>query len=460
MGRTEHVDYLVVGAGAAGLAFTDALIDHGDATVAVVDRRASPGGHWNDAYPFVQLHQASLFYGVASTQLGQGEIQTDGPEAGLHERATGAQVREYYEDVLEQHLLGSGRVDFHGRCDYIGGGTFRELDTGTEHNVRPECRIVDARYLSPVVPAGRPAPFVVDEDARVVPVGESPAVRGGYREFVVVGSGKTATDACVWLLQRGIDPDRIRWVRPREPWMLDRARVQPDPAAILGMAADTMAAAAGAADLDDLFLSLEERGVVVRIDPGLNPTMAKTPTLGRWELDLLRSIGDVIRLGHVRRVGGTTMWLDQGDVPLVPGTLVVDCAADGLPAHRTIPIWAPGEITIQPIRTGFPCFGAALAGYVEATRPDDDTKNRLCPSTPYGNSLAEWAAMTLLGSRAAASFMAEPDIAQWANEVPLNPARIPAGYGPSPELDAARASMELYSGPGMARLAQLAGLAS
>ena len=68
------------------MAFTDALIDHADVHVTMVDRRHASGGHWNDAYPFVQLHQASLFYGVASTVLGHGAVQDRGPERGLHER--------------------------------------------------------------------------------------------------------------------------------------------------------------------------------------------------------------------------------------------------------------------------------------------------------------------------------------------------------------------------------------
>src|SRR3712207_5465830 len=73
--ETLEADYLVVGAGAAGMAFTDALIDHADVRVALVDRRHAPGGHWLDAYPFVRLHQASAFYGVASTLLGGGRVQ-------------------------------------------------------------------------------------------------------------------------------------------------------------------------------------------------------------------------------------------------------------------------------------------------------------------------------------------------------------------------------------------------
>jgi len=80
--RQVHADYLVVGAGATGMAFTDALIDHDEtARVALVDRRHAVGGHWLEAYPFVRLHQSSTFYGVASTVLGGGRRQDVGPEA-------------------------------------------------------------------------------------------------------------------------------------------------------------------------------------------------------------------------------------------------------------------------------------------------------------------------------------------------------------------------------------------
>ena len=80
--RSLETDYLVVGAGAMGMAFTDALIDHADVHVTLVDRRHAAGGHWQDAYPFVQLHQASVFYGVASTVLGTGAVQQQRPGGG------------------------------------------------------------------------------------------------------------------------------------------------------------------------------------------------------------------------------------------------------------------------------------------------------------------------------------------------------------------------------------------
>ncbi|MEW1821579.1 NAD(P)-binding protein [Arthrobacter sp. NPDC080031] len=59
-----EADYLVVGSGAAGMAFADVLLHETDHTMVTVDRHHAPGGHWNDAYPFVRLHQPSATYGV------------------------------------------------------------------------------------------------------------------------------------------------------------------------------------------------------------------------------------------------------------------------------------------------------------------------------------------------------------------------------------------------------------
>jgi len=69
-------DYLVVGSGAMGMAFADTLLTEIEANIIIVDRFAKPGGHWNDAYPFVTLHQPSTFYGVSSKELSQGLTAT------------------------------------------------------------------------------------------------------------------------------------------------------------------------------------------------------------------------------------------------------------------------------------------------------------------------------------------------------------------------------------------------
>ena len=63
-------DYLIIGAGAMGLAFADELVTQSpDVRIILVDRRAKPGGHWVDSYRFVTLHQPAAYYGVNSRRL-------------------------------------------------------------------------------------------------------------------------------------------------------------------------------------------------------------------------------------------------------------------------------------------------------------------------------------------------------------------------------------------------------
>ena len=237
--RSLETDYLVVGAGAMGMAFTDALIDHADVHVTLVDRRHAAGGHWQDAYPFVQLHQASVFYGVASTVLGSGAVQQQGPESGLQERARRSEIQSYYDDILHRRFVGSGRVTFLGGNEYHTDGSSHLVTSrvsGETVRVDVRRRVVDATYLSPTIPATTPAPFGVTDNARVVAINELAGLTDAPSSYVIVGAGKTATDGIVWLLTNGVPPERIVWVRPREPWMLNRAVVQPDPVVALGLA--------------------------------------------------------------------------------------------------------------------------------------------------------------------------------------------------------------------------------
>ena len=115
-----ETDYVVVGAGASGMAFVDSLLTHSDAEVVLVDRRHRPGGHWIDAYPFVRLHQPSAYYGVNSRVLGTNRVDETGPNAGFYERATASEICDYYNRVLEEQFVASGRVRFMPMSEYQG----------------------------------------------------------------------------------------------------------------------------------------------------------------------------------------------------------------------------------------------------------------------------------------------------------------------------------------------------
>ena len=453
--RTVRIqaDYLVVGAGAAGMAFVDALIHNADVHVALIDRRHSAGGHWLDAYPFVKLHQASEFYGVVSTPLGKGERQAGGPEAGMFQRAAAPDIVAYYARVLES-MVTSGKVTFFPNSEHLGGRRWASRLSGQHFAVPDSCRVVNAHYLAPHIPAETPAPFGVADGVCVIPVNDLVRLSEIPGQFVIVGSGKTATDAIVWLLDNGVDPGAVCWLRPRDPWMFNRAVVQPDPVIYSGMVADILEAACEATSPDDLFLRMEAAGVMLRVDPRVTPSMAKTPTLAHWELDRLRNIENVVRLGHVRHVEPGRMVCAGGEVAIDRNALVVHCAAPGLRYRPLVPVWESGSITLQCVATG-PLFGAALAGYVEATREDDAEKNRLCPPHPYPNTPADWPRLIVQGARGSQALATEPDVKRWAHATSLYRSRIPVERAGDADVADAVARVGAVAESGLARLAEL-----
>ncbi|HEX4530762.1 MAG TPA: NAD(P)-binding protein, partial [Acidimicrobiia bacterium] len=210
-----ETDYLVVGAGALGMAFVDSLVEHSDADVVMVERRHRPGGHWLDSYPFVQLHQPSRFYGVDSTALGADRREPE-DEDGSSERASGSEICGYFDEIMRHRFLASGRVRFFPMCDYLGERRFRSRVTERVTEVTVRRRVVDATYMASRVPATEPVPFAVADGVRCVPVGELATLAQPAAGYVIVGGGKTALDAICWLLDRGCDPDDITWIRPRD----------------------------------------------------------------------------------------------------------------------------------------------------------------------------------------------------------------------------------------------------
>ena len=110
MARALEADYLVVGAGASGMAFADALTQHSDARVALVDRRHGPGGHWLDAYPFVRLHQAVLVLRRGFDGAGLWGCATRGPRGRTARAGHGGGDLQLLPAGAEERLLPSGQV--------------------------------------------------------------------------------------------------------------------------------------------------------------------------------------------------------------------------------------------------------------------------------------------------------------------------------------------------------------
>ncbi len=413
---TVETDYLVVGAGAMGMAFVDALIDRCDARVVMLDRRERPGGHWIDAYPFVQLHQPSRYYGVDSTPLGHDGTESD----GCSERASGAEIVGYYDDVMRHRFLPSGRVQFFPMCEYLGDARFRSRLTRRVTDVSVHRRVVDATYMASRVPATDPAPFTVADGVRCVPIGGLATLGDAPEGYVIVGGGKTAMDAICWLLDQHVDPGAIAWIRPRDTWILNREFFQPGSPQTFAGAVLQLEAMVASDSVEEVYDRLEAEGMVLRTDRSVVPTMMKGATVSLQELAQLRRVERVVRMGRVQRVERDRIVLRDGDIPTTPDHLHVHCAASGLSDNPPVPIFTDEAITLQLVtRLGLTLSGA-LQGVVEASGRTTAEKNALLrpnvmPHTPF-----DYLRVILAGIGTEMGWLDAPDVGEWLDHSRLN----------------------------------------
>jgi hypothetical protein len=415
-------DYLIVGAGAAGMAFADSLLTHSDATVTIVDKRHAPGGHWQEAYPFVRLHQPSAFYGVESEPLGQDQRDAHGTNAGFYELAGASEIRAYFEHVMRSRFLPTGRVTYLPSAEHTDDGLVRSLLADRSWNAKPRKRIVDTTYLEGRFTGSSPPPFEIAEGVRWVPAGGVANLQEPPERYVVIGAGKTALDVNVYLLEQGVPPESIQWIKPREAWWINRRYQQPFelvPDAYRA-AAMQIEAMAQASSVDDLFKRLEAEGFFLRVDPSVEATMFRGAVVSEGELELLRRIQDVVRLGRIQRIEKDRIVLDRGSVPTTEGTLHVHCASRGLSWRPVKPIFEPDRITIQPYMWSFACFQAALLGVVEAVLDDDDERNQLCQPLPFWATNSDYVSVFLATMVHEQVRRKHPAVAEWAKGSRLN----------------------------------------
>ena len=451
MGRELETDYLVVGAGASGMAFTDTLLAEPDADVVLVDRRHQPGGHWLDAYPFVRPHQPSAYYGVNSMTLGSDRIDDSGENAGFYERAPAAEICDYYSQVLNDGLLPTGRVRFLGMSEYRGGDEaghhIVSLLDGVETVVRVRRRVVDATYVESQIPSRHVPGFAVDVGVRLIPPNDLVDLAEPADRFTVIGAGKTAMDTCNWLLDAGVDPERIRWIRGRDPWLFDRSFMQPLElvGSYLQLQARWVEAAAVAEDGPDFARRLEDVGVFVRIDPSVEPLVFRGATVSEAERESLRAIDHVVRARRVRRITGTRVTTDVGDIPASPREVYVDCTAVGVRPTAQRPIFESGRLTIQYVTVGLVPWSGATIAFVESIGIDDDERNRLCPPVVFSGNVSDLLRLALPGMKGQVARAANGECAAWNNASRLNPARAAGDHMDDRGVADARSAIRTHS---------------
>ncbi len=392
-----ETDYLIVGAGAVGLAFADTLMDEDpDCHITIVDKHARPGGHWNDAYPFVALHQPSATYGVNSMEMCPDRVDEHGHNAGMYPLAKHAEILSYYSKLMSERMIPSGRVSYHPLTEYKDGEAgvhrIRGILSGEEQTVHVRRKLVDGTYFKTSVPSTHKPAFEIADGARFTTPGDLPAL---WKEadnlpghYIILGAGKTAMDTGVWLLEMGVAPEKIGWVRPRDSWMFNRKLLQPAYHRIEGLIQfqmDLVECAASSESGDEMLAKLGERGTMLRLDEDVTPKMFHFAVISEGEVELLRQIETVYRQGRVTKIEPGKMHFRDETVEVPENTLFIDCTATAVPfeARENVrPFFEGDTITLQLAQTPFVPYSAALAAFIEANFETDAEKNNLLPPAP------------------------------------------------------------------------------
>jgi hypothetical protein len=289
--------------------------------------------------------------------------------------------------------------------------------------VRARKKIVDATIADTQIPALTPPPFEVAAGVKLMAPNDLPRLSGASAQFVILGAGKTAIDTVVWLLANGADPDCIIWVRPRDAWLLDRATVQPDDAFFdqtFGAFAANFEAAKAANSVEEIFLALEARGYMHRIDQAVTPSMYRCAIVSDQELAQIRRVKNVVRLGHVRAIESGKIVFESGELPIDAGAVMVNCTACGIPRKAPQPMFQPGKIAPQYLRICSPTFSGAVVAKLEISLQSDDEKNALSMPVPIPNSPSDWVGMQLANVANTSAWRGHDWLMQWMAKARLD----------------------------------------
>jgi hypothetical protein len=229
-----------------------------------------------------------------------------------------------------------------------------------------------------------------------MPLNKLTRITQPHSGFVIIGGGKTGIDACLWLLENKVDPDKITWIVSRDAWLLDRENTQPTPdffESSIGNIAAQFEAIAQSESIPDLFNKQEAAGVLLRIDPTVQPKMFHGATVSQLELKALRKIKQVVRQGRVQHIGLDSITLASGTIPTTKDHVHVDCSASAISNLEIKPVFTGNTITPQTVRSYQPVFSASFIAHIEAKYSDEQEMNEICTVVPLPNHDTDWIKM-------------------------------------------------------------------
>lgn len=412
--KLRTCDYLIVGAGAASIAFIDTLLTHlPTTTIILVDKNPIPGGHWVHAYGYVHLHQPSLLYGVASRQLegNWAKLLLSKFTLPWNHRASKHEILYHYATYIQDKVT-AGQIQHFPNCEYHFSESvvddhqlhyFSNLDGSIKYSVQVKNKLVNGILGECIVPSMNSVDFHVDDGITILTPNqiyeENVTTLINYsknvkKHFVVLGCGKTAMDTVVYLQREmNVQPDQISWIIPSDVWMILRSGGSGSgspwswPKALLQHNNNENEAA----------LSLERKGIFARLDTNIVPTKFRFPMVGKDELQYMRQVKNCIRRGRVTNItknyesGRMIMKFGSDQKPWSPEIdctelLLVHCTSPGpFNGNENMDVFASDQQLNLNILFPPPIpFSMSILAFLEAARIDSTLDmafaRKLCPS--------------------------------------------------------------------------------
>ena len=68
----------------------------------------------------------------------------------------------------------------------------------------------------------------MSSDTNFIPINGLSSVQESPEKYLIVGAGKTGVDAVLYLLDNGVDPDKLMWIMPSDVWFMNRVDLTDD----------------------------------------------------------------------------------------------------------------------------------------------------------------------------------------------------------------------------------------
>jgi len=102
-------------------------------------------------------------------------------------------VLAYFDQVMQQRFLTSGRVHWFAMSEYAIGPDdkhqVRSLTSGNSRQITVRKKVVDATHAHTAVPSTHPPKYAVAPGVRCVPLNQLPQINRPHTAYTVVGSG-------------------------------------------------------------------------------------------------------------------------------------------------------------------------------------------------------------------------------------------------------------------------------